>query len=67
MRLELMYAGATNRCVNQLHQYRHQDKNYISIHNYFTYLEKSFLPNSQWKGVDSNHRTRRSGFTVRRV
>ena len=67
MRLELMYAGATNRCVNQLHQYRHKDKNYISIHNCLKGLEKLSLPNSQWKGVDSNHRTRRSGFTVRRV
>ncbi len=72
MRLELMYAGATNRCVNQLHQYRQNITGIVGIEPTPTVLETvvlplNYIPITKWKGVDSNHRTRRSGFTVRRV
>ena len=44
MRLELMYAGATNRCVNQLHQYRQNITGIVGIEPTPTVLETVVLP-----------------------
>ena len=44
MRLELMYAGATNRCVNQLHQYRQNITGIVGIEPTLAVLETDVLP-----------------------
>ena len=71
MGIEPTRAGATIRCVNHFATTAIM-AGIVGIEPTPTVLETvvlplNYIPIMQWKGVDSNHRTRRSGFTVRRV
>ena len=70
MGIEPTRAGATIRCVNHFATTAIM-AGIVGIEPTLTVLETVVLPLNyipiKWKGVDSNHRTRRSGFTVRRV
>ncbi len=70
--IEPSNVGTTIRCVN--HFTTAAMAGAVGIEPTPKVLETSILPlnyapikNNKWRGADSNCRTRRSGFTVRRV
>ena len=72
MGIEPTNVGTTIRCVN--HFATAAMAGTVGIEPTSKVLETSILPlnyvpikNKWWRGADSNCRTRRSGFTVRRV
>jgi hypothetical protein len=74
MGIEPTSVGATIRCVNHFATTAIIVAGVVGIEPTLEVLETSVLPlnytpiiENWWRGTDSNRRTRRSGFTVRRV
>ena len=71
MGIEPTHARATIWCVNHFTTFAISLTRAVGIEPTLKVLETLVLPlnyaRSIWKGRDSNPRTRRSGFTVRRV